>query len=49
MNVTENFGIPEHLLTAPIAKDFEDYNSRPNNGEHPKLWSQILTTDITIF
>lgn len=33
------FGIPEHLLTAPIAQDYEDYNSRPNLGEvfTPKL------------
>lgn len=37
MKLTENFGIAEHLLTSPIAQDFEDYNSRPNQGELPKL------------
>lgn len=37
MKLTESFGIAEHLLTAPIAQDFEDYNSRPNQGELPKL------------
>jgi hypothetical protein len=28
------------LLTAPIAQNYEDYNSRPNLGEvyTPKLW-----------
>ncbi|KAL4462141.1 hypothetical protein ABPG72_010457 [Tetrahymena utriculariae] len=27
------FGIPEHLLCAPIAQNYETYNSKPNNGE----------------
>lgn len=27
------FGIPEHLLNAPIAQNYETYNSKPNNGE----------------
>lgn len=37
MKLTESFGIAEHLLTSPIAQDFEEYNSRPNQGELPKL------------
>ena len=33
LGLVNSFGIPEHLLTAPIAQDYEDYNSRPNGGE----------------
>lgn len=33
LSLVNSFGIPEHLLTAPIAQDYEDYNSRPNGGE----------------
>lgn len=33
LNVVNSFGIPEHLLTAPIAQNYEDFNSRPNGGE----------------
>lgn len=37
--IVNAFGIPEHLLTAPIAQDYEDFNSRPNLGEvfRPKI------------
>jgi len=39
LNIVNAFGIPEHLLTAPIAQNYEDFNSRPNQGEvfKPKL------------
>ena len=33
LNLVNSFGIPEHLLTAPIAQNYEDFNSRPNGGE----------------
>ena len=33
LKIVNSFGIPEHLLTAPIAQDYEDFNSRPNGGE----------------
>jgi len=33
LKIVNSFGIPEHLLTSPIAQDYVDYNSRPNQGE----------------
>lgn len=39
LSLVNAFGIPEHLLTAPIAQNYEDFNSRPNGGEvyRPKI------------
>lgn len=33
LQVVESFGIPEASFNAPIAKDYVDFNSRPNKGE----------------
>ncbi|EGR32939.1 hypothetical protein IMG5_065950 [Ichthyophthirius multifiliis] len=33
LHIVNSFGIPEHLLNAPIAQDYEKFNSQPNNGE----------------
>jgi acyl-CoA oxidase len=33
LQVVESFGIPESSFNAPIAKDYVDFNSRPNRGE----------------
>ena len=33
LKLVNSFGIPEHLLTSPIAQDYVDFNSRPNQGE----------------
>ena len=33
LKLVNSFGIPEHLLTSPVAQDYIDYNSRPNKGE----------------
>ena len=32
------FGIPEHLVAAPIAGDWEAFNVRDNNGEIAAPW-----------
>lgn len=39
LKFVNSFGIPEHLLNSPIAQDYVDFNSRPNEGEiyKPKL------------
>jgi acyl-CoA oxidase len=39
LKIVNSFGIPEHLVTAPAAKDYQHFNSGPNNGEtyRPKL------------
>ena len=40
LSTVNSFGIPEHLLTAPIAQDYAQFNAKPNNGEThhaPKL------------
>ena len=31
--LVEGFGIPRHLITAPIALDWEKYNTVDNQGE----------------
>ena len=33
LKLVNSFGVPEHLLTSPVAQDYVDYNSRPNKGE----------------
>lgn len=32
-HLVDSFGIPEHMLHAPIAKDWEEYNVGDNQGE----------------
>ena len=33
INLVDSFGIPEHLLRAPIAHDWRKYNEGDNQGE----------------
>ena len=33
LTLAEGFGIPSHLLYAPIALDWEEYNQYDNQGE----------------
>ena len=40
----EAFDIPEHMIHAPIAKDWENYNTFDNQGEHEKTlaaWKMV--------
>ena len=32
-DIVDGFGIPEHLITMPMAGDYEKYNDGPNKGE----------------
>jgi hypothetical protein len=38
------FGIPDHLVAAPIAGDWETYNARDNRGELAPPWDPSLAT-----
>lgn len=33
LKIVNSFGIPEHLLMSPIAQNYVEFNSRPNQGE----------------
>lgn len=41
---TQAFGIPEHLVCAPIAGDWEAYNETDNRGEIAAPWDPSLST-----
>jgi hypothetical protein len=41
LNLINSFGIPEHVISAPIAKDWVKYNETDNQGELVKI-NQIL-------
>ncbi len=38
------FGIPDHLVAAPIAGDWESYNAGDNRGELAPAWDPSLAT-----
>ena len=38
------FGIPDHLVAAPIAADWEAYNAVDNRGELAPPWDPSLAT-----
>ena len=41
---TQAFGIPEHLVCAPIAGDWENFNAVDNRGEIAPPWDPSLST-----
>ena len=38
------FGIPDHLVAAPLAGDWETYNAVDNRGELAPAWDPSLAT-----
>lgn len=44
MTLIEGFGIPEHLVAAPIAGDWEGYNVSDNRGELTGAWDPASAT-----
>ena len=41
----EAFGIPDHLVAAPIAADWESYNATDNRGELAPPWDPSLASN----
>jgi acyl-CoA oxidase len=40
LNIVQGFGVPEHLINAPIAQDWKKYNEIDNQGELITLGKQ---------